>query len=91
MHTCAVEANVESLPMRKLTSRMSQICVKADVPRHPMLLANRPRVLDLRPDQLQGGSTALIRAAHEGRTECARLLLEAGAVKDTQNSVRVVV
>jgi hypothetical protein len=38
----------------------------------------------------QGGSTALIRAAHEGRTECVRLLLEAGAVKNTQNLVRVI-
>ncbi len=91
MLTCAVHANVESVPLRKLISRMSQVCVKACVSRHPMFVANRSRVLHLRPDQLQNGSTALIRAAHEGHTECVRLLLEAGAVKNTQNSVRVVV
>ena len=40
--------------------------------------------------QTQGGSTALIRAAHEGRTDCVRLLLEAGAEKDAQNYVRAI-
>lgn len=35
----------------------------------------------------QDGCTALIRAARNGHTECARLLLDAGAVKEAKDKV----
>ena len=38
---------------------------------------------------MQKGGTALIRAAAEGRTECVRLLVYAGADTDAQDVVRV--
>ncbi len=37
----------------------------------------------------QIGSTALIFAAHNGRADCVRLLLDAGADKDAKDKVRV--
>jgi hypothetical protein len=40
-------------------------------------------------EQVQG--TALIRAAAQGETECVRVLLEAGADKDAQDKVRLLV
>ncbi len=38
--------------------------------------------------RLQSGSTALIFAAQSGRTECVRVLVEAGADKDAKKIVR---
>jgi ankyrin repeat protein len=37
----------------------------------------------------QNGWTALIRAAERGRTDCVRLLIDAGADKDVRNNVRI--
>ena len=36
----------------------------------------------------QGGETALICAAHYGRTDCVRLLLDAGACMEAKDQVR---
>ena len=36
----------------------------------------------------QDGSTALIRAAEYGRTDCVRLLVDGGADKDAKDIVR---
>jgi ankyrin repeat protein len=36
----------------------------------------------------QDGWTALIRAAAEGRADCARLLIDASADKEARNNVR---
>ena len=36
----------------------------------------------------QGGTTALIHAAVNGRAECVRLLIDAGADKEAKNDVR---
>jgi hypothetical protein len=38
---------------------------------------------------MQGGYTALIWAAQEGHTDCARLLIDAGADKNAKIDVRV--
>jgi ankyrin repeat protein len=38
----------------------------------------------------QRGTTALILAAVNGRADCARLLIDAGADKEAKNNVRVV-
>ncbi len=38
--------------------------------------------------QTQDGSTALVLAAEGGQVDCVRLLVEAGADKDTINNVR---
>jgi hypothetical protein len=38
----------------------------------------------------QNGQTALMWAAHGDFTECARLLVEAGADKDAQDNVRMI-
>jgi hypothetical protein len=38
---------------------------------------------------LQWGSTALVRAAENGHADCLRLLLDTGAQKIVQDSVRV--
>jgi hypothetical protein len=38
--------------------------------------------------QTQDGWTALISAAQEGHTDCARLLVKAGANKEAKNNVR---
>jgi hypothetical protein len=37
----------------------------------------------------QDGRTALIYAAQYGRTDCVRLLIDAGADKEARNNVRV--
>ncbi len=39
----------------------------------------------------QDGYTPLIRAAWKGNTDCVRLLLEAGADKDTVDAVRIMI
>jgi hypothetical protein len=39
--------------------------------------------------QEQGGFTALMSAAHRGRTDCVRLLLDAGVDKNAKKNVRM--
>ncbi len=39
---------------------------------------------------MQNGWTALVWAAHMGHADCVRLLLDAGANKDTMNNVRAI-
>jgi ankyrin repeat protein len=39
---------------------------------------------------VQRGGTALLRAARDARTDCLRLLVEAGADKNAKDDVRVV-
>ncbi len=39
-------------------------------------------------DQIQGGYTALLRAAENGHIDCVRLLIERGANKEAKTSVR---
>ena len=51
--------------------------------------SSRVHVKTLGENTAQKGGTALIRAAAEGRTECVRLLVDAGADTDTQDVVRV--
>ncbi len=40
--------------------------------------------------RVQGGYTALLRAAENGHTDCVRLLIERGANKEAKTSVRCV-
>jgi hypothetical protein len=53
------------------------------------IASSRVHVKTLSGNTAQKGGTALIRAAAEGRTECVRLLVYAGADTDAQDVVRI--
>ncbi len=93
MSSCAIR-ELHLARMRAIFSCLLYLCVFAlcdFVCRIPCICMRRVVTLTRRAEQMQhmhSGRTALLMAAANGRTECVRALLDAGADKNARNRVR---